>query len=131
MSATNEQGSESAMAIVYDGECPFCRSYVTLMKLRTAVGAVDLVDARTGGPIVEKLIQQGYDLNEGMAAVYGDRIYYGKDAVVLISTMTGKLPWTGRVLAALLRNKTRAALIYPVMKLGRKITLKALGVAQI
>jgi hypothetical protein len=66
-----------------------------------------------------------------MAAIYGDRVYYGTDAVVLISTMTGKLPWTGRLLAALLRSKKRAALIYPIMKLGRKITLKALGVAQI
>jgi hypothetical protein len=52
-------------------------------------------------------------------------------AFVLISTMTGKLPWTGRLLAALLRNKKRAALTYPIMKVGRKITLKALGVSQI
>jgi predicted DCC family thiol-disulfide oxidoreductase YuxK len=119
------------MAVVYDGECPFCRSFVTLMHLRAAVGSVVLVDARNGGPIVERLICQGYDLNEGMAAIYGDTVYYGTDAVVLISTMTGKLPWTGRLLAALLRNKKRAALIYPIMKVGRKITLKALGVAQI
>jgi predicted DCC family thiol-disulfide oxidoreductase YuxK len=119
------------MAVVYDGACPFCRNYVTLMKLRAAAGGVVLVDARNGGPIVERLIRQGYDLNEGMAAIYGDAVYHGPDAVVLISTMTGKLPWTGRLLAALLRDKKRAAVIYPIMKLGRKITLKALGVAQI
>jgi predicted DCC family thiol-disulfide oxidoreductase YuxK len=118
------------MAVVYDGECPFCRGYVTLMKLRAAVGGVALVDARSGGPIVDSLIRQGYDLNEGMAAIYGDTVYHGTDAVVLISTMTGKLPWTGRILAALLRNKKRAALVYPIMKFGRKITLKALGVTQ-
>jgi predicted DCC family thiol-disulfide oxidoreductase YuxK len=118
------------MTVVYDGDCPFCRNYVTLMKLRAAAGGAVLVDARSGGPIVERLIRQGYNLNEGMAAIYGDKVYYGPDAVVLISTMTGKLPWTGRLLAALLRDKKRAAVIYPVMKFGRKITLKALGVAQ-
>jgi hypothetical protein len=67
MSATIELNSDCAMAVVYDGECPFCRGYVTLMKLRAAVGGVVLVDARHGGPIVERLIRQGYDLNEGMA----------------------------------------------------------------
>jgi predicted DCC family thiol-disulfide oxidoreductase YuxK len=84
MSPASEQVSESAMSIVYDGECPFCRCYVTLMKLRTAVGKVELVDAREGGDTVRRLTQQGYDLNEGMAVIYASRVYYGKDAVVVI-----------------------------------------------
>ena len=34
----------SGTFIVYDGDCPFCRSYVSLMKLREAVGKVTLVE---------------------------------------------------------------------------------------
>ena len=82
------------MVIVYDGECPFCRNYVRLMELRKAVGNVDLVNARTPHPAVWELVELGYDLNEGMAAIYGGKIYYGSDAVVLLSSMT-KRAWLG------------------------------------
>lgn len=32
--------------VVYDGECPFCASYVALLRLRERVGEVRLIDAR-------------------------------------------------------------------------------------
>ena len=56
--------------VVYDGDCPFCRSYVSLMKLREAVGKVSLVDARAGGVAVDMLNAKGFDLNEGMAVIF-------------------------------------------------------------
>jgi predicted DCC family thiol-disulfide oxidoreductase YuxK len=115
------------MVVVYDGECPFCRNYVKLMSLRKAVGDVELVDARTQAPPVRRLVGLGYDLNEGMAAVYGGKVYYGKDAVVLISSLEGDRDWMGRVIAMSLRNPTRAAFLYPLMKLGRRIALRMLG----
>jgi predicted DCC family thiol-disulfide oxidoreductase YuxK len=127
----SEQNSESAISIVYDGDCPFCSGYVTLMRLRAAVGKVELVDARNSGATARMLAQQGYDLNEGMAVIFAGQVYHGKDAVVLISAMTGKLSWTGKLLAAVLRNKKCAAMMYPAMKFGRKITLKLLGIPQL
>ena len=36
-------------SIVYDGDCPFCSRYVKLVRLREALGSVDLVNARDGG----------------------------------------------------------------------------------
>ena len=115
------------MVIVYDGECPFCRNYVRLMELRKAVENVDLVDARTPHPAVWKLVELGYDLNEGMAAIYGGKIYYGSDAVVLLSSMTNGRGWAGRFLAVLLRRPARARFLYPYMKVGRRFALKILG----
>ncbi|KAA9011069.1 DUF393 domain-containing protein [Sphingobium limneticum] len=40
--------------IIYDGECIFCQNYVRFFRLREAIGAVELLDARSGGnrPIV-------------------------------------------------------------------------------
>ena len=69
----------------------------------------------------------GYDLNEGMAAIYGGKIYYGSDAVVLLSSMTNGRGWAGRFLAVLLRRPARARFLYPYMKVGRHFALKILG----
>jgi predicted DCC family thiol-disulfide oxidoreductase YuxK len=115
------------MVVVYDGECPFCRNYIRLMSLRKAVGDVELVDARTQAPAVRRLVELGYDLNEGMAAIYGGKVYYGKDAVALISSLTGDRDWMDRVLTTSLRNPTRVTFLYPLMKLGRRVALRMLG----
>ena len=91
--------TDNKMVVVYDGECPFCRNYVRLMSLKKAVGHVELVDARTQAPAVRRFVELGYDLNEGMAAIYGGKVYHGKDAIVLISSLTGDRDWLGRVIA--------------------------------
>jgi predicted DCC family thiol-disulfide oxidoreductase YuxK len=125
--ATADPGTDNKMVIVYDGECPFCRNYVRLMALKRTVGNVDLVNARTPAPAVRKLVEFNYDMNEGMAAIYGDKIYYGSDAVVLISSMTSERGWAARLLAVLLRHPGRARFLYPFMKVGRRIALRILG----
>src|SRR5450432_281311 len=119
--------SSSKMVIVYDGQCPFCTSYVRLMALKAVVGEVDLIDARIPGAVVRSLSERGYDLNVGMAAIYGGKIYHGSDAVVLISSMTGVRGGMGRVIATLLRSPARARVLYPLLKTGRRLVLAALG----
>jgi predicted DCC family thiol-disulfide oxidoreductase YuxK len=118
---------DDKLTVVYDGDCPFCRNYVQLMALRKAVGQVDLVDARSPHPVVRRLIDMGFDLNEGMATLYGGKVYYGSDSVVLLSSMTHEYGWLGRLMAILLRNPARARLLYPLMKAGRRVTLRMLG----
>lgn len=115
------------IVIVYDGLCPFCTSYVGLMALKRSVGAVDLIDARTAHPEVQRLVSLGYDLNEGMIAIYGGKIYYGSDATVLISTMTQVRGPFGRLIALMLRNPARARFLYPFLKAGRRAALAILG----
>ena len=115
------------MVIVYDGECPFCKSYVRLMALKQAVGDVELVDARSLDKITRELTAAGYDLNEGMAAIYGEDVYYGSDAVTLISTLTQTRGLLGRAVAWTLRDPNRAHRIYPMLKLGRRLVLRLLG----
>ena len=115
------------MTVIYDGECPFCSNYVRLMALRKATGKVELVDARSDDPRVRDVQKQGFDLNEGMAALYGGKTYYGSDAIVLISVLAGGGSIFKRALSGLLRNPKRARFLYPYMKFGRNITLRALG----
>jgi predicted DCC family thiol-disulfide oxidoreductase YuxK len=121
------QNEKDAIVVIYDGECPFCANYVALMNLRNAVGRVTLIDARTGAAPVKSLVERRYDLNEGMAVISGDSVYYGKDAVTFLSKLTNSRNWAGRLLGKLLSNPGRVAVLYPVMKLGRRITLRVLG----
>jgi predicted DCC family thiol-disulfide oxidoreductase YuxK len=123
--------TSSRLVIVYDGQCPFCTSYVRLMALRKAVGEVDLIDARSSAPVVLDLVKAGYDLNEGMAAIFGGKVYHGSDAVVLISTLTEVGGGCGRPIAALLRSPVRAKRLYPLLKIGRRFALAVLGRRQI
>lgn len=122
-SSTEFQG----MTVIYDGECPFCTSYVRLMALRKATGSVDLVNARSGDPRVQELQQRGYDLNEGMAAIYGGTVYYGSDALALISALSDGGGIAKRVLCRVLSNPRRARFLYPALKTGRRIVLRLLG----
>jgi hypothetical protein len=101
--------------------CPFDGAQESGRKCRS-------VNARrTPHPAVWKLVELGYDLNEGMAAIYGGKIYYGSDAVVLLSSMTNGRGWAGRFLAVLLRHPARARFLYPYMKVGRHFALRILG----
>lgn len=117
----------ATMIVIYDGECPFCSNYVRMMALKRSVGTVELVDARSSDSRVKALWARGLDLNEGMAAIYGGTLYYGSDALALISALTGERGLAQRLLSGLLRNPRRARLLYPTMKLGRRIALRALG----
>jgi predicted DCC family thiol-disulfide oxidoreductase YuxK len=121
------EGNDDRTWIVYDGECPFCTNYVALMQIRRLIGDVELLDARKPHPIVRLLIDRGYDLNEGMVVICRDQILYGKGAVVFISLLSGDIGWFGQALRWILRGQRRASFLYPIMKLGRRLTLFVLG----
>ena len=122
---------EAGITIVYDGECPFCSNFVALMTLKEAVGRVDLIDARSAHPIVGTLFEQKYDLDEGMVVIYGEKIYYGSDAVAIISALSNHDGWIARLISLALRRPRRANVIYPWMKAGRRTVLKMLGRSRI
>src|SRR4051812_50189729 len=101
--------AESSMIVVYDGECPFCSNYVRLMALRKAVGRVELVNARQSHPFVRDLQTAGYDLNEGMAVIFGGEIHYRSQAVKLLSRVRGTSSVCARAFSAVLPRPAPAA----------------------
>jgi predicted DCC family thiol-disulfide oxidoreductase YuxK len=126
--AATSDSAKPGMVVVYDGDCPFCANYVRLMALQRQTGTVELVDARSADPRVAPLWREGYDLNEGMAVIFGQKVYYGSDAMALISAISGeRCGPLGRMLSALLRDPARARSLYPYFKAGRRLTLKLLG----
>ncbi|WEX73889.1 DUF393 domain-containing protein [Sinorhizobium numidicum] len=121
-----KQPAKTAL-IVYDGDCIFCQSYVRFMRLRETIGPVELLDARSGDPRVAGFQRQGFDLNEGMLFVFDDRVYHGDEAVNLLAILSSSSSILGWLNRAILSNSTAARVIYPVLKFGRRITLRLRG----
>jgi predicted DCC family thiol-disulfide oxidoreductase YuxK len=118
-------------AIVYDGDCPFCSSYVKLLRLTAAVGRVDILNAREGGVLVEDIRRRGLNLDDGMVLVLGGKIYHGVDCInrlALLSTPSGVF---SRVVAKVFRSRTASKALYPLLRIGRNVALAVLGRSKI
>jgi predicted DCC family thiol-disulfide oxidoreductase YuxK len=105
----------ATLRIVYDGDCPFCSRYVALLRLREHYD-VRLVDARKEPACAA---QYGLDLNAGMIVDLDGAVYHGARAMSLLSRLSGAI--------SPLRSEWVASAIYPLLRLGRNASLKALG----
>ncbi|PLS20457.1 thiol-disulfide oxidoreductase DCC family protein [Neptunicoccus cionae] len=115
------------LKIVYDGDCPFCARYVRFIRLKDTVGDVDLIDARSDDPAVEQVRATGVNLNDGMALIDGDRIYFGDECIHRLALMSTPSGLFNRLNAAVFRSPALSRLLYPVLKTGRAITLRLMG----
>jgi predicted DCC family thiol-disulfide oxidoreductase YuxK len=111
------------LRIVYDGDCPFCSRYVRLVRLRENF-AIELIDARTQPEYAKRY---GLDLNEGMIADIDGEIHHGSDAIWMLSLLSNESGILNRVLAAVFSSRSIARILYPLMRLGRRVALFSLG----
>lgn len=116
-------GNTDNALIVYDGECIFCNSYVQLLRLREAVGKVELLDARGKDPRIRAFQQQGYDLNAGMLFVFNGKVHHGSDAIHMLALLSSSSDLLNRLNQRLLSNRLVAVAAYPFLKAGRRVTL--------
>ncbi|MEE4118050.1 MAG: DUF393 domain-containing protein [Paracoccaceae bacterium] len=119
------------LTIIYDGECPFCASYVRMARLREAVGIVEMVDARGGDPRVAEAQAAGLDLDDGMVVLWRGERHYGAEAVHLIALLSGEGGIGNRLQRRLFRSPRAAAALYPWLVRGRRLWLRAMGHAPI
>jgi predicted DCC family thiol-disulfide oxidoreductase YuxK len=116
-----------AITIVYDGECPFCASYVKLLRLRDAAGPVRLVDARSDDPAVGRVRDAGFNLDQGMALVDGETIWHGDDCLNRIALMSTPSGMFNRINAAVFRSPRASKALYPMLRGGRNLALRLMG----
>jgi len=124
-------GHQGDVWVVYDDECPVCKTYCRYIRLRAAVGQLHLVDARKPGPLMDEITAAGLDIDQGMVVKIRDSIYYGADAIrilTLLSTPSGAL---NRLNYLLFGSKFAANIFYPVGKAFRNVLLKVLGIQYI
>jgi predicted DCC family thiol-disulfide oxidoreductase YuxK len=118
--------AEGQVVLVYDGGCPVCSAYVTYVRIKESAGGLQLVNARDGGPWVDRVRQSGLDLDEGMVLFYGGRAYHGADCIHVLALMSTGSGVFNRINAVVFRHPRLAKFLYPALRAGRNLLLKLL-----
>lgn len=113
--------------VVYDGQCPFCSSYVRLYRIREQANHVHLIDARAPHPILNEIHERKLNLDEGMAVKLGDRFYHGAAALQILAILGSGATIFNRLNRVLFRHPKLARRLYPLLVGGRLATLRLLG----
>jgi predicted DCC family thiol-disulfide oxidoreductase YuxK len=117
--------------LVYDDECPVCRTYCRYARIRETVGELRLVDARQPGPLMDEITAAGLDIDQGMVLKFKDVVYYGADAIHMLSLLSTRSGVFNRVSFLLFGTRVGAQLLYPAGKAFRNVLLKVLGIGYI
>jgi predicted DCC family thiol-disulfide oxidoreductase YuxK len=115
-----------SVSIVYDGECPFCSSFVKMVKLRDVFGAVTLVDARAGESKLIQDLRARYRLDDGFVLIHDGREYYGADALEFISVATSDTALSRFLMRMPVFRGRMGRVAYPILVKGRKLALRLL-----
>lgn len=116
-----------ALTVYYDGDCPFCKCYVRLLRLRQAAGPVSLVNLREHADARSQLEGEGFELDQGMVVETRARRFGGPDAINALALLSTSSNPFNRANRLLLSSPTVAAALYPVLRSGRWLTLFLLG----
>ena len=117
--------------LVYDGECPVCKTYVKYIRIRAAVGTLHLVDARQRGELMDEITRMGLDIDQGMVLKLNHVIYYGPDAIHMLTLLSSPSGIFNRINYYVFSTKIGAAIFYPIGKAFRALILKVLGIRYI
>jgi predicted DCC family thiol-disulfide oxidoreductase YuxK len=117
--------------LVYDAQCPICNNYCRHARIREAVGQLHLVDARQPGALMDEITAAGLDIDQGMVVKFKDVIYYGPDAIRILTLLGTGSGFFNRVSFWFFSTPRRAGIWYPLGKAVRNLTLKLLGIRYI
>jgi predicted DCC family thiol-disulfide oxidoreductase YuxK len=125
------EGESGDVWLVYDGQCPLCTSYCHYARIRDAVGRLHLVDARQPGALMDEITAAGLDIDQGMVVKFKDIIYYGPDAIRVLTLLSSGSGLFNRIAYGFFGTPARAGIFYPLGKALRNLVLKLLGIRYI
>lgn len=117
--------------LVYDGQCPVCSFYCQYIRIQKTVGSLHLVDARHNSALMDEITKAGLDIDQGMVLKFNDAIYYGADAIHMLTLLSSPSGIFNRINYYVFRSKFGARIFYPLCKFFRNILLKMLGIRYI
>ncbi|HEV8647044.1 MAG TPA: DCC1-like thiol-disulfide oxidoreductase family protein [Burkholderiales bacterium] len=126
-----ERLSPAEILLVYDRECPVCDAYCRMVRIRESVGTLRLVNARDAGAIMDEISAKRLDIDEGMVLKVGNTLYYGADAIHVLSLMSSRSGVFNRLTYWIFRSKGLSAILYPMFRFFRNLLLKLLRKSRI
>ncbi|MDE1152442.1 MAG: DCC1-like thiol-disulfide oxidoreductase family protein [Micavibrio sp.] len=113
--------------VLYDGECPMCRTYCESVQLKNPGDKLVLVDARHSSLLLDEVTARGLDIDEGMVVKVNGVMHYGSDAMRALVRFK-KSPFYER---CLYRSRRVAKVLYATLKFMRNIVLHVLRIEKI
>jgi predicted DCC family thiol-disulfide oxidoreductase YuxK len=105
--------------IIVDKDCPFCKNYAQLIKLKKS-NDITIINARDNILDIKEFAKKGFDINNGVIVVADTLIFQGSDAIIFLQKVTnGKL--------FLYDNILFKKVLYPIIKFIRRVLLIILG----
>ncbi|HKQ23994.1 MAG TPA: DCC1-like thiol-disulfide oxidoreductase family protein [Burkholderiales bacterium] len=117
--------------LVYDRECPVCDAYCRMARIRQSAGVLRLVNARDPGGIMDEITAAELDIDEGMVLKVGNTLYYGAEAIHVLSLMSSRSGVFNRLTYWTFRSKSLSAVVYPLFRFFRNLLLKLLRKSRI
>jgi predicted DCC family thiol-disulfide oxidoreductase YuxK len=117
--------------LVYDGECPVCKTYCKYIRIRDAVGRLHLIDARQPSEMMDEITAAGLDIDQGMVVKFKNALYYGADAIQILTLLSTRFGVFNRINYFFFSSKAGAKVFYPIGKAIRTLLLKVLGIKYI
>ena len=118
---------EREVLLVYDKECPACDYYCNLVNIRDSFGKLKIVDAREPSQVMDEITAMELDIDQGMVLKLDEQIYYGPDAIHMLSLIGTRSGILNRLNYLFFGSRILAKLFYPVLKFCRNLLLKFLG----
>jgi len=113
------------VTLIYDGECPVCTAYSCNVDAGPA--QIQRINARSGSAEVQKAIEAGVDLDDGMVVLHQGKLYHGADAMHRMAMLSPKSGLRNRFNRLMFGNLTIARATYPALRAGRNALLRLLG----
>ena len=117
--------------LLYDGRCPFCSRYVKLIRLRDTMPTLRLINAREDGVEFRRVSAVGLEIDEGMILALNGQLYHGKQCIQILALMSTPIGPLNRLNHWIFSSPTRSHLLYPLLRMGRNMVLRFLGIGRI
>lgn len=117
--------------LIYDKECPACNFYCDLARIPATVGKLKLINAREPGTAMTRITAAGFDIDQGMALIIGNEIYFGADAIHMLSMLSTRSGVFNRLTYRVFQSRQVSAFLYPMLRACRTLLLKILGKSKI
>lgn len=119
-------GKANDILLIYDKDCPACNAYCQLVRIRQSVGDLQLINAREDSAIMQEITALGLDIDQGMVLKMGTGLYYGSDAIHMLSLLSSRSGFFNRLNYHLFKSRRVAKWLYPLLRACRNLLLKLL-----